>query len=245
MLIKPSCPATLHRLYRFAACSVQRNRPGWVLGLIASITAGAIALTQLCTAPTIRIQTQAYQTALLQELVQHAGPDIALVQAAQPLFAPSPPCPQYTQLDRLRPTEASQWYRALRQQRTEVVILPTTTAVAYTDAIRLWVAVDRSGQVLGVRVISHRETPGLGDQIELSKSSWITRFNGTSLTQPEPPYWQVRTQGGAFDQLTGATITSRAVVQGVYHALLFFAANQRTLLQPSVCVTTHTPSLKG
>jgi electron transport complex protein RnfG len=83
----------------------------------------------------------------------------------------------------------------------------------------------------GVRVISHKETPGLGDAIEVEKSNWINNFNDKSLKKPEPSQWAVKRDGGFFDQFTGATITPRAVVDAVKLALEYFETNRQFLFE--------------
>jgi len=91
------------------------------------------------------------------------------------------------------------------------------------------VGVNRDGTVAGVRILLHKETPGLGDKIELKKHQWILSFNGKSLQVPVIEEWKVKKDGGVFDQFAGATITPRAVVGQVKHVLEFVAANQQTL----------------
>ena len=86
--------------------------------------------------------------------------------------------------------------------------------------IQFIIAVDGKGEISGVRVISHKETPGLADKIEIEKDDWITRFNGHSLSNTTEAQWHVKKDGGSFDQFTGATITPRAVVKGIHAALL-------------------------
>ena len=87
------------------------------------------------------------------------------------------------------------------------------------------------GSIAGVRSVSHRETPGLGDKIDAGKSQWILSFNGKSLSMPIPDQWAVKKDGGQFDQFTGATITPRAVVKAVYQALNYFDEHRAALLQ--------------
>lgn len=101
----------------------------------------------------------------------------------------------------------------------------------YAGEIRLMLAVDSEGKVLGVRALAHKETPGLGDKIEAAKNDWITRFNGLSLGNPVPDKWKVKKDGGVFDQFSGATITPRGVVTGIRHGLEFFAENKAQLLE--------------
>ena len=92
----------------------------------------------------------------------------------------------------------------------------------------LLVAINQSGQLTGVRVTHHQETPGLGDDIERSRSAWITSFNGLSLESLPPSGWAVSKEGGEFDSFTGATITPRAVINAVHEALRYY---QRELVQ--------------
>jgi electron transport complex protein RnfG len=100
----------------------------------------------------------------------------------------------------------------------------------YNAAIRLLVGIDVDGAVTGVRAVGHRETPGLGDGIETGKSDWILQFDGTSLTMPPLEAWAVNEEDeGAFDALTGATVTSRAVVNGVKSTLLYFEQHRDEL----------------
>ena len=96
-----------------------------------------------------------------------------------------------------------------------------------------------SMRVLGVRVIEHKETPGLGDKIELAVSNWITTFSNKSFSPDNLAPWQVKKDGGEFDQFTGATITPRAVVRAVREALLYAQANQSALFNaPNTCAIT-------
>lgn len=97
----------------------------------------------------------------------------------------------------------------------------------YSGNIALILGVDRDGKVLGARVVAHAETPGLGDKIETAKSQWILAFNGRSL---EGTRWQVKKDGGDFDQFAGATITPRAVVKRIHGGLAFFRRHRDALL---------------
>jgi len=100
----------------------------------------------------------------------------------------------------------------------------------YSGVIRLLLGIDANGTLTGVRVLSHTETPGLGDAIDLSKSQWVLSFNGKSLQQPNEKGWHVKKDGGQFDSFTGATITPRAVVKGVHEALQLFQRHQNEFL---------------
>jgi electron transport complex protein RnfG len=91
--------------------------------------------------------------------------------------------------------------------------------------------VDTEGKILGVRVISHQETPGLGDRIDERKSDWIFKFTTLSLDNPKVGQWKVKKDGGYFDQFSGATITPRAVVNAVRNGLEFFAEHQKEIMK--------------
>ena len=102
----------------------------------------------------------------------------------------------------------------------------------YSGPINMIMGVDRDGNILGVRVLSHKETPGLGDKIEVAKSNWILSFVGRSLDNLAPTRWAVKKDGGEFDQFAGATITPRKSVQAVNRGLQLFKAHQAQLINP-------------
>lgn len=120
-------------------------------------------------------------------------------------------------------------YRARKQGQPVAVILRFAAMDGYNGRINLLAGIDTSGHLTGVRVTSHKETPGLGDGIEIERSNWISTFEGKSLQQPEIGQWAVRRDGGVFDQMTGATITPRAVVNAVRRALAYFQSHQKEL----------------
>lgn len=120
-------------------------------------------------------------------------------------------------------------YRARAGGEPVALVLTAVAPDGYSGPIRLLVAVNRDGTLAGVRVLTHRETPGLGDGIEADRSDWILAFNGRSLGDPPAAGWAVRRDGGAFDQLTGATITPRAVIAAVHRVLQYYEAEQAML----------------
>jgi electron transport complex protein RnfG len=122
-------------------------------------------------------------------------------------------------------------YRARRDGQPVAVIFRFAAVDGYNGPIQLLAGIGADGSLLGVRVTSHRETPGLGDAIEAEKSDWIRSFEGRSLRSPEPARWGVRRDGGAFDQFTGATITPRAVVEAVRRALEYHQSNRQALFE--------------
>lgn len=107
------------------------------------------------------------------------------------------------------------------------------TGFGYSGAIRVLIGVAPDGTLLGVRVLSHTETPGLGDKIEIAKDDWVEDFSGRSLTDPDPEGWKVKKDGGIFDQFSGATITPRAVVGTVHRGLSLFERHRASLLSPT------------
>jgi electron transport complex protein RnfG len=118
------------------------------------------------------------------------------------------------------------------------------TAQGYSGPITVMLGVDRKGELLGVRVLSHTETPGLGDKIEAEKSHWIFGFDGLSLSNPNESQWKVKKDGGYFDQFTGATITPRAVVKAIEAGLELFKTHQGQLLAETQ-IPNAQPALKS
>ena len=116
-------------------------------------------------------------------------------------------------------------YRARRNGEPIAIVFNSIATNGYSGSIHLLVGVYVDGSLAGVRVVRHSETPGLGDAIELRKSDWITGFDGKSLDNPQSAGWRVKRDGGEFDQLTGATITPRAVVRAVHNTLLYYQGN--------------------
>jgi Na+-translocating ferredoxin:NAD+ oxidoreductase subunit G len=111
----------------------------------------------------------------------------------------------------------------------------------YNASIRLLIGITPDGAVSGVRAVSHRETPGLGDKIDAAKSNWITQFERKTLQMPALPGWAVdKDEGGEFDTLTGATVTSRAVVNAVKSTLLYFDAHRDELFMTAAAQADDT-----
>lgn len=125
-----------------------------------------------------------------------------------------------------------------RQDNQAIAIAMTSTAPdGYNGNIELIIAINMDGSVSGVRVLKHQETPGLGDELELIKSNWITTFTGKKLFSEKDNRWAVTKDNGIFDQFTGATITPRAVVKAVKKTLLYFKDNKDSLLtRPNICL---------
>jgi electron transport complex protein RnfG len=131
-------------------------------------------------------------------------------------------------------SEQTEVYRVRDTDEPVAVILQPVVPDGYAGPIRLLVSVLRDGTLGGVRVLEHHETPGLGDKIDEKKDDWIIeQFNGKSLGNPPLEDWQVKRDGGEFDQFTGATITPRSIVQAVKNTLLFVERAGDTLYAPA------------
>lgn len=124
-------------------------------------------------------------------------------------------------------------YRARKGGWPVAAVLSPVAPDGYNGNIRLLVAVNLDGTLAGVRVVQHRETPGLGDGIEARRSDWILGFDGKSLSNTATKEWQVKRDGGGFDQFTGATITPRAVVKTVHKALVYFRTHRQSMFEQS------------
>jgi electron transport complex protein RnfG len=200
------------------ADAVGRNSA--LLGLFALGVTLALAGTQLLTRDEIAAQRRAAEARAYSEILPPARYDNAL-------------------LDDFRLVDDRELL-GLQQPRkilvarlggeAQAVIVPATAPDGYGGAIELIVGINADGTLAGVRVVAHKETPGLGDKIDARKSRWIDAFAGRSLGDPAPAQWAVKKDGGAFDQFTGATITPRAVTAAVRRTLQYFEANREALL---------------
>lgn len=124
-------------------------------------------------------------------------------------------------------------FRARKQQQPIASILTVTAPNGYSGDIRLLVAVWATGKIAGVRILSHKETPGLGDYIEDKRSPWVQQFEGKSLQSPSRERWKVKKDGGVFTYNTGATITPRAVVAVLAKTLDWLTAEGDAVYRPS------------
>ncbi len=129
-----------------------------------------------------------------------------------------------THLEALGSSDALPAYRARLGKQPIAVVMTVLAPDGYVDNIKLLVGIRYDGGLIGVRVAEHRETPGLGDGIDIARSDWILAFTGGSRTNPQT--WQLRRDGGEIDALTGATITSRAVAKAVQRAVLYFSLHR-------------------
>ena len=192
-----------------------------VLGLFAVATVGTVAAIQQGTAERIAAAEREARVQALAQILPAGSYDNHLLDSSRLV--------QDELLGNKSPTPA---YLATLGGQPSAVILQVTAPDGYSGSIRLLVGVQVDGRLAGVRTLQHRETPGLGDKIELAKSQWVRSFDGTSLSDPDEAGWAVKKDGGQFDQFAGATITPRAVVKAVHKALQYFDKHKAELLAP-------------
>ena len=194
-------------------------RAAGILAGFAVFGALLVALTWESTAERIAENERAFLLRSLADVLPDSGydnavhEDVITVRDADLLGTPAP---------------VSVYRARLRNKPVAVVMTPVAPG-GYSGPIRLLVGVLADGTVSGVRVVAHRETPGLGDKIEIERDDWIRGFEGRRLGQPPRELWAVQRDEGVFDQFTGATITARAVVSAVRDALLYFEAHRDAL----------------
>jgi electron transport complex protein RnfG len=189
---------------------------GMILATVAAICTTLVALTFSLTRDRIAANEQAFLEQSLTPVLAGKSFDNDLMASA--LIVPAP--------HELPGTENAVIYRALAANKPVAALFAVTAPDGFSGSIKFLIGIDVDGIVLGARAIEHKETPGLGDLIDASRSDWIFQFAGTSLYEPAQTAWAIRRDGGAFDQMTGASITSRAAVNAVNQTLLYFAANR-------------------
>lgn len=212
--------------------SIRKNAIG--LGLFAIVTAGSIGIAQVATKDSIDKNIQIAQAKALHEIVPSNEYDNDLLSDTISLASNGSDDAIHARWNvrLLGPiADDAVAYVARKNGKAHTVILPVTAPDGYTTNIDMIVGIKLDGTLAGVRVINHKETPGLGDKVEAKKHPWITQFSGLSLLNPEQDNWGVKKDGGHFDQFTGATITPRAVVRSVRLALEFFKLHGDEFIQ--------------
>jgi electron transport complex protein RnfG len=194
-----------------------------VLALFALVTSLILATTNELTYERIeQSEREAAQRALL-EIIPLERHDNDMLMDVQPV-----PEPYWATLGLKK---GGNIHIARDQGQPVAAIIPAVTPDGYSGAISMIIGINFNGSIAGVRVVEHRETPGLGDKVDLKKSDWILSFNGKSLVNPQSSGWNVKKEGGDYDQFTGATITPRAVVKQVLKTLQYFEDDRERLLQ--------------
>lgn len=190
-------------------------KSGVTLAAIAAVCTALVAFTYQLTDERIAANEQAWLEQSLQPALSGLFFDSGVSESVLTIPAPH----------ELPGSEDAIIYRVYSGESPVAALFVVSARDGYAGAIRMLVGVDVKGNVSGVHVLAHRETPGLGDRIESSKSDWVQQFNGHSLRDPESSGWKIKRDGGEFDQLTGASVTPRAVVKAVKETLQYFDAN--------------------
>lgn len=212
--------------------SISKN--SLILTAFALATAGALALTNLGTQDRIANAERAAQQRALYEIIPRDQHD-------NDLLTDTIPVPQ-SAWEMLGADGNSKIHRARHNGEISALIIPAVAHDGYSGDISMIVGVKRDGSIAGVRILLHKETPGLGDKIELKKNQWILNFNGKNLQVPVTEEWKVKKDGGVFDQFAGATITPRAVVGQIKRVLEFVASHQETLFASGSMTNTELPA---
>ena len=195
------------------------GKNGWLLMLFGIASTGLVSVTHQLTKGHIAYAAELNQQRILNQVVPEQSHD-------NDLFAS---CIQVKSEQYLGNDEVHRAFVAKLGEQPTGIAIETTAPNGYAGSIELIVGIQLNGEVTGVQVLSHQETPGLGDKIERRKSSWVDSFIGKVLEDEKDPSWAVQKDGGQFDQFTGATITPRAVVGAVKNTLIFYDRNKDLL----------------
>ncbi|WP_339339610.1 electron transport complex subunit RsxG [uncultured Oceanicoccus sp.] len=202
--------------------SIGRN--ALLLGLFAILSTAIIAGTYLSAKETIDKNIRMAEERALLEIIPKSRHNNSMLEDAH----------RINDSDSLGLRSEKQYYIARQDGEPVAVIFPATAREGYTGDIDMIIGINIDGTVAGVRVLSHRETPGLGDAIDIKKSPWINSFINKSLVNPTVDLWKVKKDKGVFDQFTGATITPRAVTKTVLQTLQYFNQHQQAILKQSI-----------
>ncbi|MEP1445545.1 MAG: electron transport complex subunit RsxG [Paraglaciecola sp.] len=214
------------------------SKNGLILAVFALATTGLIALTYFGTKDQIAIQQQQKLLSILHAVIDENAYDNAIQFD----------CALVTSKSFLGSDEPHHVYRATKLGQGVAAAIETTAPDGYSGKIEIVVGVTHfetgTAKVTGVRVLEHKETPGLGDKIDLRVSNWVLDFDNQIFSPEIAPNWAVKKDGGQFDQFTGATVTPRAVVKAVKLSVEYFLANQDAIFNaPNACNAENPPKI--
>jgi len=191
-------------------------KTGLTLALIAAICTALVAATYQAT----RDRIAANEKALLEQSLQPAlSGTFYDTDVSESRLVIEPP-------HELPGNDPAVIYRVYAEGVPVAALFAVTARDGFSGPIRILLGVETDGTVTGLRILQHRETPGLGDKIDSARSDWVFQFEGHSLDNPLPEGWAIRVDGGEFDQLTGASVTPRAVIKAVRDTLIWFEAHR-------------------
>jgi electron transport complex protein RnfG len=191
-------------------------KTGTTLAVIAAICTTLVAATYQLTKERIVANEKAMLEQALQPALAGVFYDGGVSESRLVLLPPHD----------LPGSDAALIYRVYAQDKPVAALFAVTARDGFSGVIRILVGVEFDGTITGVRILQHRETPGLGDKIESTRSDWIFQFDGRSMGNPEVTGWAIRNDGGEFDQLTGASVTPRAVIGAIRDTLLYVAEHR-------------------
>lgn len=191
-------------------------KSGATLALIAAICTALVAATYQLTVDRIADNDKAILEQSLEPVLAGISFDSGISESRLVIAPPHD----------LPGSEAALVYRVFAKGEPVAALIAMTARDGFSGPIRILVGIDVSGVVIGVRILQHRETPGLGDKIVSTRSNWIHQFAGRSLVDPAMTNWAIKSDGGDFDQLTGASITPRAVISALRDTLVYFDAHR-------------------
>lgn len=198
----------------------------FVLGIFAVGTALILGLTYTGTKDRIAESQRIAEEKALLEVIGNTAFDNDLLADLIPL--------REDQISRLNVSEDSQARVVRLADKVKGFIIPAVAPDGYSGKIHILIGILIDGTLMGVRVVDHKETPGLGDKVDVKKSDWILGFAGKSLISPERDKWAVTKDGGDFDAFTGATITPRAVVKAAKAALEIIETDMQILIESAL-----------
>ena len=196
----------------FPKLILQHSKLLVALACVITLSITVLSVTRHLTADQIERNEQAWLEAQINVLVPAAMRDNDLLKDRTTMTAP-----EFFASD-----SPAIIYRARRNGLPVAAVIRSITNEGYGGPIELLVAVNYDGEVMGVRILSHHETPGIGNVFELPQSHWLQQFTGRSLQNPSEAGWDVHKSGGQFEQFTSATITPHAIIKAVQHTLDFY-----------------------
>lgn len=191
-------------------------KTGMTLALIAAICTALVAATYQLTEERIAANEKALLEQSLQPALSGLFYDSGVSESRLVLQPPH----------ELPGSDPAIIYRVFAEDQPVAALFVVTARDGFSGPIRILLGVDIAGVVTGVRILQHRETPGLGDKIVSARSDWVFQFDGRSMRDPAVTGWAIKGDGGEFDQLTGASITPRAVLKAIRDTLLYFDAHR-------------------
>ena len=191
-------------------------RTGLTLAMIAAVCTALVAATYQST----RDRIAANEKALLEQSLQPALAGVFYdsgVTESRVVIDPPHSLPG---------SDPALIYRVFAEGEPVAALFVVSARDGYAGPIRILVGIRIDGRITGLRILEHRETPGLGDKIEAARSDWVFQFDGHALGDPEVERWAIKEDGGEFDQLTGASVTPRAVIKALRDTLIYFDAKR-------------------